>query len=271
MARGLRLRFADDWNGDRAVGRRWSSADASPRHPRSARRDAGNGARGAADPLRPRRDRGLGGQRLLVGQHEAEPCARARWASPRGCLARDPRQLRPLHKRADIDAFPRRVARTSPRGAKRARHDLSRLSGDARRSRPRSSTRCCPGSRRSSPIRIPRTAGPRGGGGGRGRARAGRRRSACTGGSVAFTGARPRRSTGRSRERSSAGRRIVTLATEHAAVLDTVEWLGGHGRDVDGASGRARRAGRSRRWPASCDRRADLRSWRRCWSTTRSA
>ncbi|HEX6377422.1 MAG TPA: cysteine desulfurase family protein [Allosphingosinicella sp.] len=28
-------------------------------------------------------------------------------------------------------------------------------------------------------------------------------------------------------------RRIVTLATEHAAVLDTVEWLGGQGFDVD--------------------------------------
>lgn len=27
--------------------------------------------------------------------------------------------------------------------------------------------------------------------------------------------------------------RIVTLATEHAAVLDTVEWLGGQGRDVE--------------------------------------
>jgi cysteine desulfurase len=28
-------------------------------------------------------------------------------------------------------------------------------------------------------------------------------------------------------------RRIVTLATEHAAVLDTVEWLGSHGHDVE--------------------------------------
>ena len=46
--------------------------------------------------------------------------------------------------------------------------------------------------------------------------------------------ARPRRSTGRSRGRSrrSPRRKLVTIATEHAAVLDTAEWLEGQGIEV---------------------------------------
>ena len=53
-------------------------------------------------------------------------------------------------------------------------------------------------------------------------------------------------------------RRIVTLATEHACVLDSVAWLGGQGAEVDRAAGRAAtawsistpRARRSARRPA---------------------
>ena len=40
--------------------------------------------------------------------------------------------------------------------------------------------------------------------------------------------------------------RIITIATEHAAVLDTCEWLAGRGVEVDHAAGRPRRPGRSR-------------------------
>ena len=79
--------------------------------------------------------------------------------------------------------------------------------------------------------------------------------------------ARPKRSTGRSRARSRRRRtgrnRIVTVATEHAAVLDTCEWLAGRGidltvlpverdglLDLDDARARARRARAARRGDA---------------------
>ena len=41
-------------------------------------------------------------------------------------------------------------------------------------------------------------------------------------------------------------RRIVTVATEHAGVLDSVEWLAAQGAEVDHPAGRPRRPGRSR-------------------------
>ena len=56
------------------------------------------------------------------------------------------------------------------------------------------------------------------------------------GGSVAFTGSATEALNwalkGRSRRRSKGRNRIITLATEHAAVLDTCEWLAGQGVDL---------------------------------------
>jgi cysteine desulfurase len=51
---------------------------------------------------------------------------------------------------------------------------------------------------------------------------------------------------------------IVTIATEHAAVLDTVQAERRKGRDVSTLPPRARRSSRASGWS------------RRCWSTTRS-
>ena len=77
--------------------------------------------------------------------------------------------------------------------------------------------------------------GPRGGGGDRGCARA--QVEAAIGLAAAASpspAARPKRSTGRSRARSRvrSGRKLVTVATEHAAVLDTAEWLEEQGVEV---------------------------------------
>ena len=61
---------------------------------------------------------------------------------------------------------------------------------------------------------------------------------ALEGGSVAFTGSATEAINWALRgtiEKASPKRnRIVTIATEHAAVLDTCEWLAGHGIDEPG-------------------------------------
>ena len=64
--------------------------------------------------------------------------------------------------------------------------------------------------------------------------------------------------------------RIVTIATEHAAVLDSCEWLEAQGMRGGSIAGRAGRAGRARLTsrPRST---SGWRSSRRCWSTMRSA
>ena len=51
---------------------------------------------------------------------------------------------------------------------------------------------------------------------------------------------------GHGRESADGRNRIVTVATEHAAVLDTCEWLAGQGHRSDDAAGRAGRPGRPR-------------------------
>ena len=69
---------------------------------------------------------------------------------------------------------------------------------------------------------------------------------------------------------SRRARRIVTLATEHACVLDTVEWLAGQGHEVDVLPVGRGRARRSRSGRGSGSPTAPASS-PRCWSTTRSA
>ena len=82
-----------------------------------------------------------------------------------------------------------------------------------------------------SPVAL----GPRGRGGDRGRARPGRARARPRGRPLRL---HPRRDRGAQlgaqghvRARPS-GRKLVTVATEHAAVLDTAEWLEGQGVEV---------------------------------------
>ena len=75
MARmaSLRERLED---GRRARPAAWSSARTRRASPTiGAIALPGATERGAAGPARPRRDRGVGGQRLLVGQGQGEPCA----------------------------------------------------------------------------------------------------------------------------------------------------------------------------------------------------
>ena len=117
---------------------------------------------------------------------------------------------------------------------------------------------------RQSAFGAPRRPGREGGG--RGRARPGRGAAAAGRARDPSPAARPRRSTGRSRARTGP---IVTLATEHAAVLDTVAAQAAAGREVTvlpvGADGLVD-------LDAAARRSAPARDWsRRCWSTTRSA
>ena len=65
---------------------------------------------------------------------------------------------------------------------------------------------------------------------------------------------------GDGRDGSRRPQRIVTVATEHAAVLDTCEWLEGQGVEVDRPAGRRGRPGRSR---SAC---RDASTSACCWS-----
>ena len=114
----------------RARGRRRGDRRGQPaaRHHRRGRA-ARRVERVAARPVRPRRHRRLGGQRLLVGQDEGQrACSprcgsrpRSRRASCASASAR--RRARPSRR------LPRRVA-ADRRADARRRHDLPRLSGD---------------------------------------------------------------------------------------------------------------------------------------------
>ena len=74
-------------------------------------RAAGRVERLAAGPVRPRRHRGVGGQRLLVGQDEGKRACSRRWASRRDVAGSVPAdQLRPAHQRSRRRRLPCRMA-----------------------------------------------------------------------------------------------------------------------------------------------------------------
>ena len=139
-----------------------------------------------------------------------------------------------------------------PRVRAPRRHDLSRLPGD---DAGRAGSRGGDAAVDRGEFRQPAFAvalGTRGRGGDRSRARArSSGRSGSSGGSLAFTGSATEALNwalkGTIEKRVQGRNRIVTVATEHAAVLDTCEWLEAQGHDVTRAAGRARRAGRPRR------------------------
>ena len=199
-----------------------------------------------------------------------------------GVAADDRRVRRSASASGPTTSERRRRRASSPNGAaspsapERAPHDLSRLSGDdAARARGRRGDAAVDrGAFRQPALAV--ALGPRGGGGDRGGARPGRaRRSGSSGGALAFTGGATEALNWALKgtvEQAAPGRnRIVTIATEHAAVLDTLRMAGeARGFEVVRLAGRAGRAGRSRR--RSRPRSTSASRWsRRCWSTMRSA
>ena len=192
------------------------AAWSSPKTARASRRSAPYAharrvERLAARPVRPRRDRGLGRKRLLVGQHEGERACSRRWASRRKSPAASsgsasgPRRARPTSTASSPNGG------GSPSAPRRRRHDLPRLSGDdAGRARSRRGDAAVDrGEVRQSALAV--ALGPRSGGGDRGRARArSNGRSASTAAASPSPAARPRRSTGRSRARSRRRARAAT-------------------------------------------------------------
>ena len=118
----------------------------------------------------------------------------------------------------------------------------------------------------------PAPARPRGRGGGRGGARAGaRRRSAAASGRLYFTSGATEAANWALKGAAAPARAIVTLATEHACVLDTVEWLARQGLRGRHPAGRRRTASSTSTSSTERVDRAAPASSPRCWSTTRSA
>ena len=219
--------------------------------------------------------RGLAGSACASGAMKTEP-------RPRRAMGVAPRHRR-RERSASVSGLRRREAtstHSSPTcAADRAQpgdrpHDLSRLSGDhAARARSAEAMLpwCSSSIRQSAQSRRPQ--GRRRSGGDRGRPQAGRsallqRRA----GQLSLSPAGATEALNWAMKGSFERRRrrtLVTLATEHAAVLDTAEWLSGQGLertvlpvgrdglvDLDAPSGRST-AGTG--WS------------RRCWSITRSA
>ena len=173
--------------------------------------------------------------------------------------------------------LPRRVAADRAAAPRRRRHDLPRLSGDdAGRAR---------GRRGDAPWVAEKFANPHS------PSRWGREAEAAievarkqveqaiglSGGSVAFTGSATealnwalKGTVEKARAQRPERNRIITLATEHAAVLDTCEWLAAQGHRPHRPAGRARRPARPRRCSSASSTIACCWS-RRCWSITRSA
>ena len=179
---------------------------------------------------------------------------------------------------ADIDRFVARLARScAARAARRERCRSISIIRRPRRSRPKWRRRCGLARERTSPTRTART--------GSGReaaaavevgARPGPRRAwrEAAAGKLHFTSGATEAANwalkGAAARLPEGRRRIVTLATEHACVLDTVAWLGRPGL-------RGRRSCRSAATGWSISTAPPRRStaapaWsRRCWSITRSA
>ena len=111
-------------------------------------RNAGRGEREPARPTGSCRHFGVGGKRLLVGQHEVEPGARRHGpCSGHRCIG-DPRQLRPRYhaKPTSTGSFPTGAgSKSAPAGPP---HDLPRLSGDDAGGARSGRRRCSRGSRR---------------------------------------------------------------------------------------------------------------------------
>ena len=140
----------------------------------------------------------------------------------------------PSTTEADVDAFSEWQRIAGARGKGRMIYlDYQATTPVA----PEVARRCSPGSRTSSPTRTRRLAGAtrrrR-----RSRSRASRSSKALglKGGSVAFTGSATEALNWALKgtvEKARKGRnRIITVATEHAAVLDTCEWLAEQGIDL---------------------------------------
>ena len=105
--------FGSRRGGDRRRQRRGSPTIGAIAHARRIERRA-------ARPVRPRRDRGVGRKRLLVGKHEGEPGARGD-GRPAGHRRRlPPGQLRARHERGRRRRLPRRMAAHRERAASRA-------------------------------------------------------------------------------------------------------------------------------------------------------
>ena len=144
----------------------------------------------------------------------------------------------------DVDRFLAGVASHRGTSRRRAPHDLPRLSGDdAGRARGGGGDAAVGrGEFRQPALAV--ALGPRGGGGDRGRARpGGSARSGCQAARFAFTGSATEAINWALKgtiERASGRNRIVTIATEHAAVLDSCEWLEGAGLRGRAAAGRRR-------------------------------
>src|SRR6185369_17003129 len=205
--------------------------------------------RGQRQPARAAGSRGhfgFGGKRLLVWKHEAEPRAGGDGCSGRDCRVGNPRELRPQHQRSRYRTVHGRVAthRRPCQGSRcmiyldyQATTPLAPEVAEAMQpwieekfANPHSPSRW--GREAEAAIEVARKQVEKAIG--------------LKGGGVAFTGSATEALNwalkGMVEKRPPDRNRIVTVATEHAAVLDTCEWLAGQGIDLTvlpvGADGR---------------------------------
>ena len=215
------------------------AARSSPAARRASRRSRryrmpGVAGGGAADPVRPGGHRGLGRQRLLVGQRSSRSHVLAAMGWDEAAAREVIRvSFGPDTSRADVDRFGEAWRACS---RERRRRDgmiyldyqaTTPLAPEARDGDAAVARRPSFGNPHS-----PHRHGPRGGGGGRGGARAGRGAARRRAGGVVFTSGATEALNWAIKGASPAGAATGSsrIATEHAAVLDTVAWLARRGR-----------------------------------------